>query len=272
VGRYKSAKEKRDEAQKRSAYVKIVLVVIALCGLLGAYVMVMRGRKSLDAVTQCPASPESITVLLVDVTDSLTIPQRQDFINQLERLRTTIPRYGKLAIFKVDPFSDQLLNPVIERCNPGTADEVSEWTGNKELAAKRWKEGFEAPLGQAFREIMGASNALQSPILESIQSVALTQMKNQASEGKPRRLIIASDLLQNTARMSFYRDLPTPESAVASGGFRMLRTDLSGVEVELWMLQRPDSKERQPAQLRLVWETMIGEMGGRVVREYNVSG
>lgn len=272
MARYKSAKRQRDEAKTRSAYVKIAGVAVAFAVLIGVYVSTVAGRKTLDPETQCPASPESITVLLVDVTDPLNVPQRQDFINQLERLRSTIPVYGKLAIFKVDPLSDQLLKPVIERCNPGNADNVSELTGNKDAAAKRWEEGFKAPLDQAFLQIMGASNAPQSPVLESIQSVALTQMKNQAADGKPRRLIVASDLLQNTGRMTFYSGLPTPEAAISSDAFRMLRTDLKGVEVELWMLQRPDSKERQPTQLREVWQTMISEMGGNVVRIYNVSG
>ena len=272
MGRYKSAKEQRDEAHKRSAYVKIGGVAAAFAVLIGVYVATMASRQMLDPLTQCPVSPESITVLLVDVTDPLNIPQRQDFINQLERLRGNIPLYGKLAIFKVDPRSDQLLSPVIERCNPGTADDVSEWTGNKANAAKRWEEGFKAPLDEAFARIMGASNAPQSPILESIQSVALTQMKSQAADGKPQKLIVASDLLQNTPRMSFYNGLPTPEAAISSDSFRMLRTDLKGINVELWMLQRQDWKERQSAQLRLVWEAMIDEMGGEVVREYNVSG
>jgi len=272
VGRYKSAKTQREEAQKRSAYVKIAGVCVAFAAVIGLYATTIAERRSLDPITQCPASPDAITVLLVDVTDPLNVPQRQDFINQLERLRGTIPQYGKLAIFKVDPLSDQLLKPVIERCNPGTAEDVSELTGNKEGAAKRWKEGFEAPLDAAFVEIMGASDAPQSPVLESIQSVALTQMKSQAADGKPRRLIVASDLLQNTAKLSFYNGLPDPETVVASDAFRLLRTDLKGVEVELWMLQRPDAKERQPARLRQVWEAMIREMGGSVVREYNVSG
>jgi hypothetical protein len=272
VGRYKSAKQQREEAQTRSAYAKIAGVAVAFAVLIGIYVTTIANRPTLDADTQCPASPESMTVLLVDVTDPLNVPQRQDFINQLERLRSTIPQYGKLAIFKVDPLSDQLLKPVIERCNPGTADDVSEYTGNKEAASKRWEKGFMAPLDEAFTQIMGASDAPQSPVLESIQSVALTQMKKQAADGKKRKLIIASDLLQNTARMSFYSGLPTPESALASDAFRMLRTDLNGIDIELWMLQRPDSKERQPAQLRQVWEAMISEMGGKIVRIYNVSG
>ena len=270
MGRYKSAKQQRGEAQTRSAYSKIAGVAVAFAVLI--YIYVCKLPPILDPVTLCPASPEAITVLLVDVTDPLNVPQRQDFINQLDRLRSDIPRYGKLAIFKVNPLSDQLLTPVIERCNPGTAKDVSVWTGNKERTAKLWKDKYMDPLDSAFKQIMGASNAPQSPILESIQSVVLTQMKLQAADGKPKKLIIASDLLQNTARMSFYSGLPTPESALASDTFRMLRTDLKGIDVELWMLQRPDSKERQPAQLRQVWQAMIGEMGGTITRIYNVSG
>ena len=272
MGRYKTVTQQRNEAAARRAYVQIAFVVAAFAVILAVYYVTLSGRRTLDKVTLCPASPDAVTVLLVDVTDPLNVPQRQDFINQLERLRSSMPRYGKLAIFKVDPLSDQLLKPVIERCNPGTAADVNELTGNKEQVAKAWDQGFKKPLDDAFSQVLAESDAPQSPVLESIQSVVLTQMKNQQADGKTQRLIVASDLLQNTARMSFYAGLPTPDAAIQSGAFRSLRTDLKGVEVELWMLQRPDAKSRQPAQLRQVWEAMISEMGGKVVREYNVSG
>ena len=42
--------------------------------------------------------------------------------------------------------------------------------------------------------------------------------------------------------------------------------------MELCMLQRPDARSRQPLQSWQVWEAMVSEMGGKVVREYNVSG
>jgi hypothetical protein len=270
VGRYKSARQTREESQKRSAYLKIFAVAMTFASLIAWYKVTEPPR--LDDVTLCPATSDTISVLLVDVTDTLSLPQRQDFRNQLEGLRETIPRYGKLSVFKVDPLSDQLLKPVIERCNPGTAEDVSWWTGNKTKAAFVWDNKFKAPIDSAFDQIAGASNAPESPILESIQSVALTQLNNRAAEGKVKRLIIASDLLQNTTRISFYNSLPTQESIFASNAFRLLRTDLRGVEVELWMLQRADVRERQPIQLIQLWTAMIGAMGGKVVRVYNVSG
>lgn len=272
MGRYKSAAKRRREKADRAGALKVAIAAAVLITLVVVYFMAIAGRRSLDEETLCPASPEAITVLLVDVTDPMNLTQRQDFINQLERLRASIPRYGKLAIFKVDATSDRLLTPIIERCNPGTADDVSNWTGDKAATQRRWNSQFEAPLNDAFSRITEASGAERSPILESIQSIALTELKNQGADGKPLRLIVASDLLQNTDRLSFYGGLPTPEDVVAGDAFATLRTDLRNVDVELWMLQRPDAVRSQPAALRRLWEIMISQMGGEVQREYNVSG
>src|SRR3546814_18373103 len=61
-----------------------------------------------------------------------------------------------------------------------------------------------------------------------------------------RRLIVASDLLQNTKDISFYKKLPDPNTLVKSQPFSRVRTDLRGTDVELWMLQRTDSTKSQP--------------------------
>lgn len=272
MSRYKTARHDRRDRAKSQGLTKILAVVIALLALVGLYLWTVSDRRALDPQTLCPPGEESITVLLVDVTDPLTLPQRQDFVNQLERLRTSIPRYGKLAIYKVDATSEQLLQPVIERCNPGTAADVSEWTGNPQATENEWREGFERPLDQAFLEITQASSADRSPIIESVQSIALTELTSPQAEGKPRQLIIASDLLQNTDRITFYERLPAAEQLIASDAFRMLRTDLRDIEVELWMLQRPDSQQSQPRELINLWELIIREQGGDVTRVYNVSG
>lgn len=272
MGRYKSAAQKRRDNENRGAIVKLVVVVLALVGLVVVYIQTVGSRRTLDPVTLCPPSPDTISVLLVDVTDPMTLPQRQDFVNQLEHLRGSIPQYGKLAIYKVDATSQQLLSPVIVRCNPGTADQVNEWTGNKLKAAKQWEEGFKRPLDIAFSQIASASSAQHSPILESIQSIALTELKNQKAEGKKRQLIVVSDLLQNTDRMSFYGQLPSIDDVTNSDAFRALRTDLRDIDVELWMLQRTDSKQSQPRELADLWELLIQKMGGEVERTYRVSG
>jgi len=272
VGRYKSKSSGKNERAKTIAYAQLAFAALVIIGLVWTVYSVTRDRQALDPVTACPADASSTTVLLVDVTDPLTLAQRQDFLNQLERLRTSIPRYGKLAIFQVDAASNELLRPVIERCNPGTAADVDEMTGNPAAVEEKYETLFKGPLDEAFSQLMNASGADRSPIMESVQSVALTELKKPGTEGKPMRLIIASDLLQNTDRISFYAKVPSSQELLSSDAFRVLRTDLSDIKIELWMLQRLDAEQSQPKALIDLWDALIAEQGGTVTRAYNVSG
>lgn len=267
-----SAARARARSEQRTALFKIagVLAVVLAVGVF--YFSVRSGTRDLDSETLCPTKADSVTVLLVDVTDPMNAAQRQDFSNQLTKLKNSIPRYGKLIVAKVDATGDRLLAPVITRCNPGTAEDVSSATGDPAATQKQWETGFDGPLTQAFERLATASAAGQSPILESIQSVALTELQRPGLEKTPKRLVVASDLLQNTGDASFYRSLPDPRAFVDSPVFRRLRTDLRGVEVELWMLERADAAATQPRALAELWERIIDAEGGDVRRIYNVSG
>lgn len=272
MGRYKSAAQDRRDAANVRGIFKLAFVAFVLLGIAGAAVYTLRNKSALDPSTLCPTSPTSITTVLVDVTDAMNLPQKQDFLNELERLRDSIPRLGALKVFKVDATSERLLVPVITRCNPGTDADVSALNGDKQLAAKRWEEGFRKPLDIAFADITKATPSARSPILESIQSIALTELKNQKADGKPRRLIVISDLLQNTNKISFYKGIPDSTTMLDSVPFRSVRTDLNGIDVELWMLERSDTKDSQPRALADLWEAMLRAMGGNVTRTYRVSG
>lgn len=270
--KYKSAAARRNAGRAGKAWLTIALVLVAVIGIGLLYFTVKSQQRALNEVTLCPPDPESLTILLVDVTDPMNLPQRQDFLNQLERLRNSIPRYGKLSIVKVDAASSRLLTPIIERCNPGTAADLDDYTGNPKALQDKWEKGFRDPLDRAFAQLSAASGAPRSPIAESIQSVALTEFQKAQAQGKPRRLILASDLLQNTDRITFYGDLPDPDVLLGSPAFRAVRTDLRGVEVELWMLQRLDGQQTQPRALPELWDRILREQGGTVSRVYVVSG
>ena len=272
MARRRSAASRREQSQKKKAFRNILIAAIVVAVLGVVYVRAMLSHRSLDEVTLCPPQPESITVLLVDVTDPMNLPQRQDFLNQLGRLRSSIPRYGKLVVVKVDPISDRLLMPVITRCNPGTAQDVDDLTGNPQAAQRRWEQQFRQPLDRAFEGMLTATSADRSPILESIQSVALTQFQSEDVQSIARRLIVASDLLQNTDDISFYGQLPDPTELTSSQAFSRVRTDLRGVDVQLWMLQRADSRQSQPRALPTLWEVIIDRQGGSLARLYTVSG
>lgn len=268
----RSATAVREAQESRKGLFKIAGVVAAVTLVGIAYVTVARGNKALDNETLCPVTPASVTVLLVDVTDPMTTAQKQDFRNQLNRLRGTIPRYGKLIVTKVDSSSNELLQPVIVRCNPGTAEDVSDLTGNPKAIQTAHEEKFIAPLDKAFDSLSRESSAERSPILESVQSVALTELAKPELEKTPRKLVLVSDLLQNTEALSFYSGTPSAKELIDSKPFRRVRTDLRGVEVELWMLERSDAKETQPRSLVDLWDAVISAQQGTVVRAYNVSG
>lgn len=272
MAKYRSSAAQRNAKRSRRAWVLIAFVGLVVVGFSAAFLTLKSKQRILDQVTLCPPDPDSLAVLLVDVTDPMNLAQRQDFLNQLERLRNSIPRYGKLSIVKVDAASSRLLTPVIERCNPGTAADADEYTGNPKALQEKWEKGFRNPLDEAFSLLAAASGAERSPILESVQSVALTEFQTAQAQDKPRRLILASDLLQHTDRLSFYGPLPPAEQVVNSDAFRAARTDLKGISVELWMLQRLDGKQTQPRALPELWDILMREQGGTVQRVYVVSG
>ncbi len=172
----RSAASIRTAQETRKGWLKLVVVAALVATVGGAYVAVARGNKALDEETLCPATPSSITVLLVDVTDPMTTAQRQDFRNQLSQLKNSIPRYGKLVVTKVDSSSSALLQPVIVRCNPGIAKDVDEWNGDPQGVQNLHDKGFSAPLDAAFARLTNASAADRSPIFESVQSVRCCQV------------------------------------------------------------------------------------------------
>lgn len=268
----RSAKQQRESAETLKA-VRNIILVIALVGFVGFfYFRSILSNRTLDEDTLCPTEVSAVTTVLVDVTDPMNTPQRQDFRNQLNRLLGQIKRYEKLVIVKVDPVGDSLLVPVLTGCNPGSASDVSEVDGNPTKLERQHQEGFIEPMEKAFEGLMKASGADRSPVMESIQSVALSEFQKAEFEGKHKRLIVASDLLQNTKQVSFYKGLPDQNDFSKTQTFLRVSTDLSGVDVELWMLQRDDSNQTQPKALPLFWERFIGEQGGRVTRVYRVSG
>lgn len=264
--------EQRRLQEQRTGFVKIGVALTVVFGFGALYWAAMSGSKELDETTLCPEVPSSLTVLLVDVTDPMNRPQQQDFANQLATLKNSIPRYGELSVMRVDSTGAQLLEPVITRCSPGTAKDTDELRGNPQKIQRQWASGFSKPLDDAFQSLMQASGAARSPIMESVQSVALTVFQKPGREDIPKRLVLASDLLQHTPEISLYDQIPGTEGFVQSDAFRRVRTDLRGVDVELWQLQRLDGSQTQPRALSQLWQDVIEEQGGSVSRIYNVSG
>ena len=172
----------------------------------------------------------------------------------------------QMEIFVVDTTSTNLLQPLVKgkslvdvkRLPKGLA------VANPQMQKTIWNNTFFKPLEAHLRQAMLGPNATNSPIMESIQSVALTLFDPDPDRSKPRKLAIVSDLMQNTPGLSFYQSVPTLQQLQQSQVFQSHKIDLRGVQVELWPLRNKVAAPRLDPLCKL-WTDIITEQRGTVI-------
>jgi hypothetical protein len=238
----------------------LIVAVIAAVGVgVAIYSRAAKSHVELETETQCPADgPRSVTVVLVDRTDAISPITERDLRNQLAAVANGVPKYGALYLYAIDGAADGLPEPLFFRCNPGDASTVSDMSGSKRKTQRRFEDGYAEPLDAVMRDLVGAGQAPASPIMEAVQAVAVSTFGDPAAKAaSKRRLIIASDFMQNSARVSFYggaagSQLLAPE---------VLDAPLKDVEVGLLFIQRPDRGGPPIDELKAVWREYFLESG-----------
>jgi hypothetical protein len=241
------------------------LVVILLGG--GA-ALALKSKASAvptDPATLCPTKrpPAEIVVILLDVSDRFSEPQRLQIQNQLARLRDSVPRFGMVEVYTVDRLGRRVTEPVSHLCNPGTGADLNRIYQNPELAKKKW-DGFAAKLSSDVDRQISKPALKTSPIFEAIQATALRTFGKPEHDGLPKRLVIVSDLLQNVpGGLSMYDGVPAFESFQKTPYFSRVRTDLRGVSVDLYYLVRAAEKRQNRDHLAF-WQEYFQEQGAEL--------
>jgi len=198
--------------------------------------------------------------ILVDVTDPLSPAQLQSLVEQARGLEVAGLHPNELvSIWKLGPGEGQL-DRAYARYYPGrTANPV--W-GNSQRVAARCDSLFWKPMLEHFKVLPQAASD-RSPILESVREIS--EQPEFSELPQPRRLVIASDLVQHTSELSFYESVPTFESFKTTHAFGKLRADLHGVSVQVLYLSRPSEPAAMTAQLRNFWRGYLRECGASSV-------
>ena len=269
----RSVKQKRKWAEDRLGIALIVLVVLAFVGGGVGYFYLQKTWVALDEMTLCPKEgARALTVVLVDRTDPLTTVQREALRKRLEKVKDSVPRYGALKVYSVGPIGETLLHPVVDLCNPGRGEDVDPAVGNPRLVERRWREKFSVPVDKLLDELVEKGEAETSPIMESIQSIAVSAFQEKAATEIPRRLIIASDMLQHTKEYSQYTDDMDFETFRNTPYYRRLRADLRGVDVEIVYIWRDTRRAAQGKAHILFWRDYFGDLGAVVSRVIALEG
>lgn len=261
-----SVRNRRKQLQRRLGLVLIggVLLVLFAFGVLSF--KVKQEEIPIDEETLCPVEgPKTLTVVLMDRTDPLSLTQQKDLRSKLEKIKEEIPLYGGIAAYSVGPIGKELLHPETKLvCNPGRGKDINPLIGNPRIVERKWRERFSEPLERLFDELLKTEEASTSPIMESIQSVSLTALRGLNVSRIPRRLVIVSDMLQHTNDYSQYTMVQSFQDFKKEKAqyYSHMRTDLGGVEITVFYVQRDTRRNVQQKQHIEFWQEYFGNMGG----------
>ncbi len=234
----------------RIAALGLFLVLLLTAGI-SLFVKSESGAVPTDKVTLCPTkrTPSEILVILLDVSDQFSEPQRLQIQNHLARIRDSIPRFGLVEVYTVDRLGRRVTKNVTHMCNPGAGDDLSQIYQNPALARKKW-QGFAAKLTSSIDRQIRAPRLPTSPIFEATQATALRTFGKPEYDGLPKHLVIVSDLMQNVpGGLSMYEGVPAFEKFKSTPYFSRIRGDLKGVSVLIYYLVRSNAPKQSPEHL-----------------------
>lgn len=195
------------------------------------------GKQEVDPETLCAVdgvSPAHV-VFLIDKTDPLTERRVETLTAELHEVRRALGIGERLSVFLIHDRVEAEFSPLFSRCSPGRGAEANELYENPRMIQRAFDRAFGEPVERALAELVRATTAPRSPILEAIALIAEWPPFRDA---KGRRLVVVSDLLQNVRELSHYGQLPPFEELVQGDYLQRVLPDLEAVEVDLQMIER----------------------------------
>lgn len=249
------------------------LVICVIGGLLG-YNALYLNRPEIDQRTGClKSAPPARLVVLIDQTDTFNAVQRQDIRNQLKESIGNVPRYGEVVVYTISQDFQELPDPAIRACNPGSEKDADPLVEGQVRVKKKWETLFDQPLDDALSKALTSSEANASPILETIQAVSVREFGDPDLDNSSKWLVVVSDFLQHTSKISHYgSNFPEVKDFIGSDQFRRLRADLRDVQIEAMYVQRTTKTGNQGPKHINFWRTLFAEQNGQIMRWVNIDG
>lgn len=246
----------------------LVLFVVGVGGYVG-YSYFTKPPED-NKTTLCPAAgPLGHVVVLVDKSDPMTFTQRKSFSVIYRQLVTQVPRGHLLSLYALGENFMSAAEPLMELCNPGDGSDVSTYDDNPGQRKKTYETRYLKPFMERAEDLVTERPGKASPIIEMIQLACITGFRKHAVAGE-KRLIIVSDMIQNTPQLSMYKGVPDYASFGQTPYGVKSRADLQDVKVEFRMLM--NTPAIQTERLLDFWKTHIRQSGGRLVLHDPING
>ena len=262
AGRRRGRRRSRSSGPDRTTVLSIMATIGLVC-LLGfggyRFFQATSSRPTYDETSLCPEDgPSGEIVILLDLTDPLTPQQGTRLQTLLDRIIRSSPDDTMISFGVVSSDPGQR-GARFARCKPRTGKDASAIYENPALIGQRFDEEFLEPVQTGLASAIAGAVEDTSPIMESLQALLADTPSFETGEG-PKEIVIASDLLQNSDVISFYRGEGW-DALRASGGQNRLARNLDGARITIFRVPRPTAGETARAQADDFWSRYFDYQG-----------
>ncbi len=215
------------------------------------------------------------TAIVLDPSDSLHYTQQIDARNRIVQHLETLSEYTEIRLYRLSRAGRRIAQMEFRICAPLHPDEIDWLQGlsrNRNIARQQYEEDFIEPLKRHLDEILSGPGALVSPILKTVQDVAVDAFQPPDAQFS-RELVLISDMVQHSSDMSFFDDPVDFMTLANHPDYPTIRVDLEGVDVTVFLLARRGMAGRiQAGSIREFWDEYFLDQGTGTVQWIRVTG
>lgn len=276
MGRHQKGKFKHVSGRRNGSvwhYVLSALIGAIALGLVGYLFALKEPLVPTDKETLCPLDgPRAITTIVVDRTDSISLTTKSQIESRIHDVLKSLQTGEELSLYEVADASSLILEPTVLICSPQDPAEVDPLTGSVPLAKRKWAEKFLAPVDAVLSKLLSEQEAPVSPIMESVQAISIMRFDSASRRDLPRRMIVITDMLQNSEAISFYRGVPDAEQFLSSKKGLGLKAEFHGAKVELWLIQRNHQAQGDGNGVAAFFARWVQHNKGEIARISRLAG
>ena len=209
------------------------------------------------------------TVILVDQSEALTETHRRfalSFITDYVADDAKLAERSRIALFtfskrNFESGSNPSFRPMSDLCRPPSGG--NELYENNRKITKDFYRRFLVPVTTALEQSLTTEVGERSPILETLQMISRSQ---EIGDGGRKTLILVSDMLQNTAGFSHYRERRGYADFVQSGFASDVKADFRDWSVIVIYLRRYRDRHLQQGVHVDFWQRYFHDSGATLTR------
>ncbi len=228
----------------------LLFVVTVVVFLFGLRHVIAAKADNIDPDTLCRIGKnDPVLKVLIDKTDPWNIHGQQRLAQLIKNLKSSLAQYERLSLYILDETGTYSPSPLFDMCNPGRGDQANELYENPHRIQQKFEEQFSAPLDLVLESLLLPGTAPQSPILETIKGLR---------ENDKERLVVVSDMMQNSTLASFYGKSPVSVSKAGDASICSMENPYQLIQV--YYVNRPNVQIARKQEVRNFWNICMDDM------------